>query len=220
MHNRRMERSAAYSGVAGAILFVISGVLPGAFPPPNATATEMSSYISSHATALSVSAWLALPAVAFVLWFALGLFDYLRTPDDTDRTLSQWGAAGAIVWAALILATETLQVAAVIRSPGSSAILPTIYTFDITLFVFGMAAFAAFAFAAANESRRKNATPGWLNALGYLTFVVDVLYSLTVLAGTGNFGITGIAAYIAPMLSMLWVLLASIVLLVSVPKTV
>jgi hypothetical protein len=218
MHNRRMERSAAYSGIVGALLFVLSGILPGAFPPPNATAADMSSYIGGHAAALSISAWLALPAVAFVLWFAFGLFDYLRSPDNADRTLAQWGAAGAIVWAALILAAETLQVAAVIRSPGTSELLPTIYAFDITLFVFGMGAFAAFAFAAANESRRKNATPGWLNALGYLTFAVDVLYSLTVLAGDGNFGITGIGAYVAPLLSMLWVLLASIVLLVSVPK--
>lgn len=219
MHNRRMERSAAYSGILGAILFVISGVLPGSFPPPNATTGDIASYISGHAAALSISAWLALPAVAFILWFALGLFDYLRTPDSTDRTLAQWGAAGAIVWAALILAADTLQVSSVIRSPGANTMLPTIYVFDIALFTFGMGAFAAFAFAAANESRRKNATPGWLNALGYLVFVVDVLYSLTVLAGDGNFGITGIGAYVSPLLSMLWVLLASIVLLVSVPKT-
>ncbi len=93
-----------------------------------------------------------------------------------------------------------------------------VHVFDITLFVFGMAAFAAFAFAATSESRRKNGRPDWLSALGYLVFGVDVLYSLTVLAGGGTFGITGIGAYVSPMLSMLWVLLSSIVLLVSVPK--
>ncbi len=93
MHNRHKERSAAYSGIVGAILFVISGVLPGAFPAPNATPAEVASYVSGHGAALSISAWLALPAVAFVLWFALGLFDYLRSPDSTDRTIAQWGAA-------------------------------------------------------------------------------------------------------------------------------
>lgn len=214
-----MERSAAYSGILGAILFVVSGVLPGSFPPAGSSAGDLSSYISAHATVLSISAWLLIPAVAFVLWFAFGLFDYLRTADDGDRTLAHWGAAGAILWGALNLAGIGLQAASVIRNPGASAMLPTMYVFVVVLFDFAMGAFAAFAFAAANESRRKNATPGWLNAIGYLVVIVDVLYTLSILSGSGTFGITGIGAYVAPLLSMLWVLLASIVLLVSVPKT-
>jgi hypothetical protein len=219
MHNRRMERSAAYSGIVGAILFVISGVLPGSFPPADSTAGAISTMIGSHAATLSIGAWLTLPAVAFVLWFAFGFFDYLRTADDGTRTLAQWGAAGAIVWAALNLAGVALQVAAVIRNPGASTMLPTMYVFVVVLFDFAMGAFAAFAFAAAHESRRKNAAPGWLNALGYLVFVADLLYTLSVLSGTGNFGVTGIGAYVTPLLSMIWVFVASIVLLVSVPKT-
>lgn len=219
MHNRRMERSAAYSGIVGAILFVVSGMLPGAFPTAAASASEISSDLSAHAAGLSIGAWLSLPAVAFVLWFAFGLFDYLRTPDDGDRTLAQWGAAGAVLWGALILVGAALQVSAVIRGLGASDALPTLYVFDVVLFAFAMGAFAACAFAAANESRRKKAAPSWLIALGYLTFVVDALYSLSVLAGTGNYGVTGVGAYVAPTISMLWVLIASIVLLVKIPKT-
>lgn len=217
MQNRNMERSAAYSGILGALLFVVSGMVPGALPSENGSAADLSAYLTAHSSGLILGAWLAVPAVAFVLWFAYGLFDYLRDPSDRDRNLGQWGRGGAVVWAALLLASSALMAAGTIRNPGASASLPALYVFDVILFVFAMGAFAAFAFGAAHESRRRNAMPGWLNALGYLTFLVDFAYTISIFS-TGQWGVTGYGAYVAPLISALWLIAASIVLLVSVPK--
>ncbi|HEY9084617.1 MAG TPA: hypothetical protein VIN40_01545 [Candidatus Tyrphobacter sp.] len=209
-----MERSAAYSGILGALLFAASGVIPGGFPDVNASAALLAAFIGIHHTAVLASAWLALPAAAFILWFAYGLFDYLREPGGGDRALLQWGAAGAAIWTALLVASGALQAALVLHLGNDPS---TLYVVDLILFVFSMGAFAMFAFAAANAARRNGALPGWLNALGFLVFVVDVLYTLTIFS-SGAFSISGSMAIVAPALSAFWVLVASIVLLLSVPK--
>jgi hypothetical protein len=219
MQNKGMDRSAAYSGIVGAILFVLSGFLPGQLPPASASAANISAFVSSHAFVLTLSAWLTVPAVAFIIWFALGIFDYLRDPAGRDRPLVQWGFAGAIIWGALMLVGIALEVSAVIRSPGPASAYPTLYAFDVLVFIFGMGAFAAFAFAVAHESRRKKAMPGWLNSLGYLVFIVDLLYTLSIFSTSASMGITGIGVYVAPLLSALWIIVASIVLLGAVSKT-
>jgi hypothetical protein len=211
-----MERSAAYSGILGAVVFAASGVIPGAFPDARSSSSTLAAYLAGHHVPMLLSAWLALPAAAFILWFAYGLFDYLREPDGGDRTLLQWGAAGAAIWAALLVASSALQ-AGITINPGTD--LATLYVIDVILFVFAMGAFAMFAFTAANAARRTGALPGWLNALGYLVFVVDLLFTLTIFSAGGALSITGFGVIIAPALSALWVLVASFVLLVSVPKT-
>ncbi len=216
MHNRHMERSAAYSGILGAVLFAASGVIPGQFPSAGSSSATITTYGATHHMALLISAWISLPAVAFILWFAYGLFDYLREPDGTDRALLQWGAAGAIVWAALVVASSALQ-AGLTMNPGTD--LATLYVVDLVLFVFGMGAFAMLAFAGANAARRSGALPGWLNLFGYLIFIVDLLYTLTIFATNPAYSISGLGAIVAPALSALWVFVASFVLLVSVPKT-
>jgi hypothetical protein len=227
MHNRSIERSAAYSGIVGALLFIASGVVPH-FPSAGSSSADLASYFTTHAFAVMLGAWLALPAVAFIIWFALGLFDYLRDPADGNRSLSQWAAAGAIVWGALLLAAMAIQTAIVLggmtlqtaATPNASASLPVFYLLDLALFIFAMGAFGAFAFGASHEARRKNAMPGWLNLLGYLVFLVNLAYTLSIFAHSDSAGVTGYGAYAAPIVSAIWVFLASIVLLLSVPKTV
>lgn len=219
MQNRHMERSAAYSGIVGAILYIISGLVGGVPPPATAGSATIAGYVGAHSGALLLSAWLTLPAVAFILWFAFGLFDYLRSANDADRTLAYWGAAGAIVWGALNFVAVALMAAAAILQLGATASFPLLYVFDITLFIFGAGAFAAFAFAAANEARRHNAMPGWINAFGYLVFIVDLLFTLSIFPKTGQFSIAGIGTLVTPIISAVWVFFAAIALLGRVPKT-
>lgn len=219
MQNRRMERSAAWSGIVGAIVLVASAVIPGSFPSIYAPTADIASYIGAHPFLLNLAAWLTLPAVAFVLWFAYGLFDYLRDPSDRDRSLGQWGRGGAVIWAALMIASAALMATAAVRAPGPTASLPMLYIFDLVLFVFAFGAFGAFVFGVAHEARRRNAMPGWLNAFGYLVFIVDVLYTLTIFCPSPDWGLSGYPSYVAPLLSALWILVASIVLLRSVPRT-
>ncbi len=219
MQNRAMERSAAYSGIVGAILYIVSGLLPGMPPAATANGADIARYIAAHNGALAVSAWLTLPAVLFILWFAIGFFDYLRDPSDRDRALAQCGFAAAIVWAALNIVAVALMGAATIRNPGAGASFPMLYVFDLVLFIFGFGAFGTFAFAAANEGRRRSAMPGWLNALGYLVCVVDIGFTLTIFVNTGTFAISGIGTIVTPVISAIWLFVASVVLFSRVPKT-
>jgi len=214
-----MERSAAYAGIVGALLFVASGIIPGAFPAYSASATTISAYIVAHAFALTLATWLTLPAAAFLLWFAFGLFDYLRGPDDGDRTLSQWGAAGAIVSMTLSIVSVALSYGAAVRPDGGSTALPELYVFDIALFAFAMGAYGAFVFAASHEARRKGTLPSWLNMLGYLTFLVDLAFTLCIFGTSEKLAITGTFAYVAPTISMLWTILASIVLITRTSRS-
>ena len=214
-----MERSAAYAGILGALLFLASGLIPGQFPPYDASASAVSAYLSSHVWQLTLAAWLTLPAVAFVLWFAFGAFDYLRAPNDTDRTLSAWGAAGAIIWGALSVACVALQYAAVARPADVGSIPMVLWVFDFVIFAFAMGAFGTFAFAVAHESRRKNAMPAWLNMLGYLVFLVEFLYTLSIFSSTASTSITGYGSYVAPLIAVLWIILASIVLLTRTSRS-
>lgn len=220
MQNRHMERSAAYAGIVGAILYIISGMIPGVPPPATESAAQIAGYVTAHSAGLTIGAWITLPAVAFILWFAIGFFDYLRDQNDADRTLTQWGVAGAIIWAALNVVAVSLMGAAATSSAATGPSFALLYLFDIVMFIFAFGSFAAFAFAAANEGRRRGAMPGWLNAFGYLVFVVDALFTLTIFAnGGGTFAITGIGTMVTPLLSAVWVFVAAIVLLVKVPKT-
>ncbi len=219
MQNRHMERSAAYAGVVGAILYIVSGLVGGVPPSATESSANIAAWIAAHAGLLLISAWLTLPAVAFILWFAVGFFDYLRSGNDGDRTLAQWGVLGAAIWAALNVVAVGLMAAAAIRNIGGTASYPVLYIFDIVLFIFGAGAFAAFAFAAANDARRHNAMPGWINGFGYLVFVVDLLFTLSIFPSSGQFSISGIGTMVTPLISALWVLCASIALLARIPKT-
>lgn len=212
MQNRRMERSAAYAGIVGALLFLASGLIPGQFPPYSAGASTIATYLSGHVFSLTLAAWLELPAVAFILWFAFGFFDYLRSPNDTDRALSQWGSAAVVVASVLTIVSGVLQFAAVARPADIASIPAWGYVFDIGLFVFAMGSFGAFAFAVAHVSRRKNAMPGWLNWLGYLVFIVDALFTLSIFSTSVAWSITGYGSYVAPLLTSIWIIVASIVL--------
>lgn len=218
MRNPSLERSGNYAGILGAILFALSGILPGQLPPTDASATDISTYIDSHRAMLALSGWLAVPAVVFILWFAYGTFDRLRDPEGRDRPLLQWGGAGVVTSAALTLASAALEAVAGLRPLAGSDALALLYVFSVALFVFSMGGFAVFAFSVATAARRRRAMPGWLNAFGYLIFVIDALYTLTVLVPHGLFSPASIWAIITGLLSALWVLVASIVLLASTPK--
>ncbi|MGH7736297.1 MAG: hypothetical protein ACREMP_00255 [Candidatus Tyrphobacter sp.] len=218
MQNRGMERSAGYAGILGALIFIAVGVIPMPYPPASASAAAIAAYGSSHVVSTTISDWLTFPAVAFIIWFGVGLFDYLRKSTDRDWTLSQWGGTGLVVWGAILLIDSALQQALVMRNPGGVATLPALYALVTLLLVFAMGSFGAFAFAVAHESHRKSALPQWLNAFGYLVFAVDLLYTISIFSRFGHTGVDGYGSFVAPLLSAIWIIMTSAVLLTSLQK--
>src|SRR6516162_5434729 len=110
--NVHAERSAGYSCLCFVLLTVASLFLTGLTLPDLTTKpTDLAAYISLHRLGLLWGAWLTFPAVAFFLWFLVGLRAYLREAPGRQEGLPAFAFAAGILAAGVALLTAFLQTA-------------------------------------------------------------------------------------------------------------
>ena len=109
MYNIHGERSGGYSGIAFAVCILIAALLPGLLPDPAAPANEIVSSFQAHRQQYLTAMWFDFPAIAFFLWFAVGLRAYLRQAEGQDEGLPTYALAAAIATAAVALIAVHLR---------------------------------------------------------------------------------------------------------------
>lgn len=220
MYNIHGERSGGYSGIAFAVCILASALIPGLLPDPSAPAGEIVSAFQGHRQQFLIAMWLNFPAIAFFLWFAVGMRAYLLQAEGQDEGLPTYALAAAIVTSAIGLVAAS-ALSALSYSSGADVppgALKALYAF--TALVNGALTFplVAFVFGVAHSMRRHASAPGWLVWLGYLTAAAGTIATFSVFATGGAWSPLGTYPLAVPfLLFVIWLICSSVVLIRSAP---
>lgn len=200
MDNVHTERSAGWSGIAFALVIVAAVLVPG-IPPltTSPSGADVAAYVDAHRVGLGIAAWLAFPAMAFFLWFALGLRALLLAIPDADDGLPAYMLVGAIGSAALGWLTAVCQaVEASVPSAafGAGAILALYQTGTFAGIVI-CGPLAIFLLGAAHSMRRHGSGPAWLIWLGYAGAALNALGTFACIPGAGIASVAVLAGFAA-----------------------
>src|SRR5580704_18649218 len=194
MENVHAERSAGWSVLCYVAVLVIATFLNSGMPGMDVKPSDAALAFDQHRFSLLLGAWLTFPAVAFFLWFLVGLRTYLIAAPGRQEGLPTFALIAGVVMAASSLWAACLEIAAVYLPPDSFTANGLAGVFDAFVFVqggLGYAPVAIFLFAAAHSMRRHDSAPPWLAWLGYLAALGEAIATLSVF-------ITSTDAFMAP----------------------
>ena len=214
MYNIHGERSGGYSGIAFVVCLVLAAVLPGVPPDPAAPAGEIVSAFQAHRVQWLLAMWLQFPAIAFFLWFAVGMRAYLRQARGQDEGLPTYGLAAAIAAGALALVAQG-GLSAIAYSSGADVppgALKAVYAFATLMNGAVFFPLTAFVLAVAHSMRRHSSAPAWLAYFGYATAAAGAIYTLAVFVRGGIWSPLGAGATPAILLFVIWLVCCSVVL--------
>jgi hypothetical protein len=183
MENVHAERSAGWSVLCYVGVLVIATMLSHGMPGIDERASKTALLIDAHRYALLFSAWLTFPAVAFFLWFLVGLRTYLTNAPGRQEGLPTFAMIAGVLMSALSLFAVSLETVALYFAPDPFARngLEAIYNaFVFTQGGLGYAPVAIFLFAAAHSMRRHESAPRWLATIGYVAGIGAVIATLSI----------------------------------------
>src|SRR5580692_11937679 len=108
MENVHAERSAGWSVLCYVAVLVIATILNGGMPGMDQKPSDAALAFDQHRFALLCAAWLTFPAVAFFLWFLVGLRTYLIAAPGRQEGLPPFALIAGVVmgasslWAACV----------------------------------------------------------------------------------------------------------------------
>ncbi|MGA8796472.1 MAG: hypothetical protein WB526_05295 [Candidatus Cybelea sp.] len=201
MENVHAERSAGWSVLCYVAVLVIATILNSGMPGMDLKPPDAALAFDQHRFALLCGAWLTFPAVAFFLWFLVGLRSYLIAAPGRQEGLPTFALIAGVVMAASSLWAACLEIATVYLPPDAFTANGLAGIFVAFVFVqggLGYAPVAIFLFAAAHSIRRHDSAPQWLATLGYVasfgatlaTFSIFFSYGAMAPGGAGP-GIVG-----------------------------
>jgi Domain of unknown function (DUF4386) len=217
MENVHAERSAGWSVLCYVAVLVIATFLNGGMPGMDVKPSDAALAFDQHRFTLLWGAWLTFPAVAFLLWFLVGLRSYLRAGPGPQEGLPTFALVAGVVMAASSLWAACLQTAAVYFSPDTFAANGLSGIFDAFVFVqggLGYAPVAIFLFAAAHSMRRHESAPKWLAMLGYLASFGAALATFSIFFSSGDMAPGGAGPGVVGALpAAAWLIATGIVLI-------
>jgi hypothetical protein len=183
MENVSAERSAGYSVLCYVAVLVVATFINNGMPSLAARPLEIALAMDAHRGAWLFAAWLTFPAVAFFLWFLVGLRSYLGNAPGRQEGLPTFAMLAGVVMVTTSLFAAALLTAALYPSPDvfKARGLAGIYNVFILLQGgLGYAPVSIFLFAAAHSMRRHDRAPTWLAWLGYLAGLGAAIASLSI----------------------------------------
>jgi hypothetical protein len=212
---RRWDRIAAIAGIAFIVLIVASFFTPDT-PGSDVTAERIASEITAEESGHQLSLFLGFLADLAFFVFLAGLWSRLRRWEGMGGMLAGLVAISGAVFLATILVSEGIYLALVKgATDGDPGALPALAVLDdwvgASSVVPGTALFAAIAWAILT-TRALPVWLGWLSALTALSMLVSVLGVFQSADDEGVIGFTGFAGF---LLILIWVLAASVVLLMK-----
>lgn len=189
-------RSAGWSGLAFIVMVLITGFLPAPLSAPdiNGAPAAIGAYIDAQHMPLLASGWLSFIAVGFLLWFAVGLFNYQAAAPGEQEGLPIFALANAIIASGLALLSAVVEIgmafypAADLGAPLTKG-LYVLYQVGGT---FTDAPAALFIWAVSYSGARHASLPNWLVWLGYIVGLLLAIASASVLFSSGFLALGGI----------------------------
>jgi hypothetical protein len=207
MSNRATDRICAGGGVAYVVFSLIGSNQANSEPTHTSSTAEIGRWFAQHHTDSAHYALAFLTGVGLIalIPFAAALWRPLRDAEGDRGVLSMTMLGAAFVWVGLKLASAAPEFALHWRSPGLSAQLAAaLVDMGSILFVITWLVEAVMLGAAAVIVLRTRVLPRWLGLLAAVTAVVQ-------------FASVPVANHVPPvgmLLTLLWVFLASLVLVV------
>jgi hypothetical protein len=217
--NTAARHSKGWAGLAFVILIVAQIVLMGLnAPPANAPVGTITAYLSSHQHALLIAGWLNFPITGFLLWFAVGISEYLRQESQVDDGLPTFALIMAVTTAAIALVGQLFITLLAFGGAGMSAAevsaLWLAQAMASNVFLAMPAAF--FVFAVAHSMRRHESAPWWLAWLGYLAALAQAMMTFGLFSPSAIPGDSMLLLGLSFMLFVLW-MISTAAYLVALP---
>ena len=207
--NRRLTASA---GILLTICFIVGLSLPGAPPKADDSLREIADFFIDKRDSILVGDFFVGFGCLFLLLFAGGLRRHLSAGGRGQDGLADSSFGGAVGGVALLLAGTAVVNGIAFKA--ASVGQPVRADFDISNAMFAISGFpfALFFGAAAWAGARTGAFPAWVNWLGGLAALVQVVGGLVLFTDSGFFAGGGAIVVLTPLLGTIWALCVSALL--------
>ncbi len=201
-----------FGGAAG-VLFVVLGAvalfLPGT-PPKADEIGKITPYFVDKRGSILAGNYMAGIAFAFFLVLVASLRENFGAAGHDGIRPGSLVLAGGVVAAVMVFAGNAVFNAAVFQPSRDLALNHALYVLGNDLFVTSGFGFFVFFWGAAMAIRGTGALPAWLAPVAAVAALLNVLAPIALFAKTGFFAIGGAFGLLAPLVSVLWVLAASV----------
>ncbi len=226
------RRIGAAAGVLFVILALVAIFLPGEAPKAGELNNEFTQYLTDKRGKLLASHYILGFGLALFLVFLGALRNHLagRGNDvvgatggfgatstgagagNEDRTLTNAAIIGGSVGAALLLAGAAVANGVAFKAAEAGEDALNRGLFDAATYLYGTAGFPlAVFFAAAGLAAAANRTfPAWLAMAGPVIALLHLVGAISLFVEDGFFAYGDVFSYIPPLVSLLWILAASV----------
>jgi hypothetical protein len=201
------ERWAASSGIAFAIILVVSQFLAGTPPHYNASSERIVSFLNDHHRALVVQSILGGVLIVLFLWFLASFAGMYRDAGQNRLATIMYGSGVAIVVLAGVGDALSLGVTQ-LRGTIDPSTVQAFYGVCVFFYLKLMWPAAAFALACTLATHRSHVLPEWYRLLTLCGCVVFVLGGLSIRMH-GFFSPAGAMGWIAMLTFAGWILVSS-----------
>ena len=212
---RTWDRIAAIAGLAFVVLIVASFFTPDT-PGSDVSAERIASEITADRSGHQMSLFLGFLADLAFFVFLAGLWNRLRRWEGRGRLLSGLIAISGAVFLATILVSEGIYLAFVKGAiEGDPGALPALAVLDDWVGASSVVPGTAFFTAVAVAILSTRALPVWLGWLSALTALSLFISVFGVFGSSDDEGVVAFAGFGGFLLLLIWVLAASVVLLMK-----
>jgi hypothetical protein len=219
MDDSKWERWGALGGIAFVVIIVITMGLTGSPPKTTDSATKIANYVSDKNDSLRWSAYLGTLAALPFFWWASSLWRRMSRSEGGQPRLAVLTLAGLVFGTALATVSSLLFSAVAIQGVAGSGGKEGTKFFYVLAWLFNGGALVGIAAAIAGASALSIRTGMFPKALGWFGALVAVL----AVAGAASVASTRDAVFTLTFIafagSLLWVLIASVVMLRSAPAS-
>lgn len=215
---QRWDRLAGIAGIVFIALLVASFFTPET-PDADTAAEEMAATLTADAAGHELSLFLAFVADIFFLVFLAGLWSRFRRFEGVGGMFAGLFVVAGAVFYATILISEGLYLALVkAASSADPAVLPALAQLDNWVGSSTLPAGVALFIGATGAILTTRALPSWLGWLAAVAGVLLVVSIAGVFEDDVDDGVLSFAGFGGFLLFMVWVLAASIVLLIKASR--
>jgi hypothetical protein len=207
--NRRLTAAA---GVLLTVFLFVGFLLPGTPPKADDSLREIVDFlVDKRDSILAGDVFIALGSLSFIV-FAGGLRRHLRAAARGDDGLADTSFGGAVGGVVLLLAGAAVLNGIAFKAAGPGASVRAYYdTLNAFFFLSGFP-FAVFFGFAAWAGARTAAFPAWINSVGVLAAVLQLLGGIGLFAESGLFASGGEFGFVPPVVGTVWALAISVTL--------
>lgn len=214
----RVRRAGGLAGVLFVVLALVALFLPGT-PPKADEVSKISAYFIDKRGGILASNFLLGLAFTFFLIFVGALRTRFGAGDRDNIRPGSIALAGGIAGAVLVLAGAAVLNGAVfqVAKAGDANLNHALYDVSNDLFIMAGFGFAVFFLGAALAIRATGALPSVLAPIALVIALLSLISCVGLFATSGFFAIGGAFGFVGPVLSVLWVLAVSVLLLRDEP---